>query len=49
MRGGVNVGKHDMNVKIRVDNIFKEGKFDDVKTLIKVIEKEYGDSHTLSI
>lgn len=39
----------DMTVKIRVEDFQLAGRFDEVKTLIEGIEKEYGDSHTLSI
>ncbi|MFC2314299.1 MAG: hypothetical protein ACFNLO_00050 [Selenomonas massiliensis] len=38
-----------MTVKIRVEDFQLAGRFDEVKTLIEGIEKEYGDSHTLSI
>jgi len=41
--------KGDMTVKIRVEDFLLAERFTEIKTLIDGIEKEYGDSHTLSI
>ena len=39
---------HDLTVKIRVEDFLNRERFGEVKALIAGIEKEYGDSHTLS-
>lgn len=41
--------KRDMTVKIRVADTLTNEKFEKAKAIIEGIEKEYGDSHTLSI
>ena len=41
--------KRDMTVKIRVEYFLLVERFAEIKPLIECIEKEYGDSHTLSI
>lgn len=46
MRG---LDKGDMTVKIRVEDTPTKEKFEKAKAIIEGIEKEYGDSHTLSI
>lgn len=39
---------HNLAVKIRVEDTLTNEKFEKAKAIIKGIEKEYGDSHTLS-
>ena len=46
---GEEMEKGDMTVKIRVEDFLLTERFTEIKTLIDGIEKEYGDSHTLSI
>lgn len=46
---GERVSKRDMTVKICVEDFLPVERFAEIKTLIDGIEKEYGDSHTLSI
>ena len=38
-----------MTVKIRVEDTLTKEKFEKAKAVIAEIEKEYGDSHALSI
>ena len=40
---------HNLVVKIRVEDTLTKEKFEKAKAIIEGIEKEYGDSHTLSI
>ena len=39
---------HNLAVKIRVEDTLTNEKFEKAKAIIEGIEKEYGDSHTLS-